>query len=264
MNRQLRHHMKTTDSPEHRTFRIENQRYIVKIVLKAFYKIYSDILHFLGRYYYSRNSDKRTLTYDWNSVPYNRIALVNKIVSLYENPSYLEIGCAGDVLFKSVNAPNKIGVDPAAGGTNRMTSDQFFETNSQHFDVVFIDGLHTYNQVWKDVENSLRFLKRDGFIVLHDMIPNNWIEQHCPIITNSVWTGDVWKLSFDLVNLRGADYFLVSVDHGIGVLRKSEGQVQLLPPSLDEATKYSFFLDNINNLPIVDWNTAMQYIVRNG
>lgn len=30
------------------------------------------------------------------------------------------------------------------GGTHRMTSDAFFATNEEQFDLVFIDGLHHY------------------------------------------------------------------------------------------------------------------------
>ena len=34
-----------------------------------------------------------------------------------------------------------------------MTSDEFFESipESERFDIVFIDGLHLCDQVWKDV-----------------------------------------------------------------------------------------------------------------
>ena len=39
------------------------------------------------------------------------------------------------------------------------------------FDLIFIDGLHLANQVQKDIENSLKFIKDEGFIVLHDCNP---------------------------------------------------------------------------------------------
>ena len=46
--------------------------------------------------------------------------------------------------------------------------------NKESFDCVFIDGLHTYNQVKKDIHNSLKYLNINGIIMLHDCLPNNF------------------------------------------------------------------------------------------
>ena len=75
---------------------------------------------------------------------------------------------------------NKIGVDPKNGGNVRETSDNFFKNNKKEFDVIFIDGLHVYEQCRKDIINSLKFLNRNGFIILHDMIPRSWLEENVP------------------------------------------------------------------------------------
>ena len=57
-----------------------------------------------------------------------------------------------------------------------MTSDEFFANEAaflerRGIDVALIDGLHTYGQVVRDVENTLRYLRDDGIIVLHDCNP---------------------------------------------------------------------------------------------
>ena len=44
-------------------------------------------------------------------------------------------------------------LDPAEGGTHRMTSDQFLAITKKKFNVVFIDGLHEYEQCQKDCIN---------------------------------------------------------------------------------------------------------------
>ena len=67
--------------------------------------------------------------------------------------NYLEIGCDQDQLFSKINIENKIGVDPVSGGNTRKSSDDFFSTNKINFDLVFIDGLHEYDQVKKDILN---------------------------------------------------------------------------------------------------------------
>jgi hypothetical protein len=82
---------------------------------------------------FSHNADHREILWDWKSIQYNRIALVNLLLSKYESPKYLEIGCASNSLFDSVFAYDKVGVDPAKGGTIRKTSDEFFKKKSNKF-----------------------------------------------------------------------------------------------------------------------------------
>jgi len=51
----------------------------------------------------------------------------------------------------------------------RMTSDQAFEKiKNYEFDFVFIDGLHTYDQLKKDLENYSTLIRKGGVIACHD------------------------------------------------------------------------------------------------
>jgi predicted O-methyltransferase YrrM len=53
----------------------------------------------------------------------------------------------------------------------RMTSDKAFEMLARHenkFDFVFIDGLHTYDQVKKELENYEKLIRKGGVIACHD------------------------------------------------------------------------------------------------
>ena len=98
--------------------------------------------------------------YDWARINHNRIEIINRAVCRV-GPSrcrYLEIGCASNLCFNSIVADHKVGVDPARGGTIRATSDAFFQTNKETFDVIFVDGLHTYGQVRRDAINGLACL----------------------------------------------------------------------------------------------------------
>ena len=78
---------------------------------------------------YRHNSHPKTFNSDWSRKSFNRIAVVNYLVSKIGGFSsrYLEIGCASNDLFHSVASLQKIGVDPASGGTHRMTSDDFLQ-----------------------------------------------------------------------------------------------------------------------------------------
>lgn len=51
---------------------------------------------------------------------------------------------------------------------HRTTSDEFFETNEESFDFIYIDGDHTRAQVAKDAENADRCLKVGGVLAFDD------------------------------------------------------------------------------------------------
>ena len=60
------------------------------------------------------------------------------------------------------------------------------------FDLVFIDGLHTYEQVKKDIINSLNCLKENGVVLVHDCMPDCMSKQAVPRY-RMTWNGDVWS-----------------------------------------------------------------------
>jgi predicted O-methyltransferase YrrM len=160
-----------------------------------------------------------------------------------------------------VPALRKTGVDPQNGGTIRKTSDEFFQENQSYFDVVFIDGLHTYEQVRNDVINSIKFLKPGGWIALHDLLPRSWIEHHVPILTTGLWTGDVWKVAFELAQTDGIDFKIIKIDHGVGVLRLNKDNPSLvdLRHELDDR-QFSYFYENISKLPLVEWSDCQDWL----
>ena len=112
----------------------------------------------------------KKLNIDWSNFP-NRSKVIQNVIDLKGYKSYLEIGCDNDENFKKIRVETKIGVDPVRGGTIRKTSDEFFFENSIFFDCIFIDGLHEYDQVKKDINNSLNYLNNGGVIFVHDCMP---------------------------------------------------------------------------------------------
>jgi len=146
------------------------------------------------------------------------------IINKYNFENYLEIGCDKDQLFSKIRIKNKVGVDPISGGTIRSTSDIFFLKNpNDKYDVIFIDGLHYYEQVIKDIKNSLKILNDDGFILVHDCLPRSLAHQAVPRYRGS-WNGDVWK---SIVELRCDPYLDIitsKIDFGVAIIRKNKNQ----------------------------------------
>ena len=142
---------------------------------------------------------------------------LNSIRKLIEKPeiTYLEIGIENANTFRHVSAKRKIGVDPfplcrpplrAIGSLiARVTSDNFFIGNKETFDLVFIDGLHTYEQTYRDLLNSFLKGSKEVLILVDDVIPSDKYaakrsQLECQVlkqengIDNNFWMGDVFKI----------------------------------------------------------------------
>ena len=192
----------------------------------------------------------------------NRVDVLQKIIYRKGRCNYLEIGVRrGGCFFKIRGAKLKIAVDPAFSFSKKvfffnilknpsnifrssyfsMTSDDFFAKRKNYLkrkklDLVFIDGLHTYEQSLADVRNTLQYLNPDGIIVMHDCSPESELSAtpaksslevrqklHCQKEWNGNWSGDVWKT---IVHLRTYEYlrvFVLDCDFGLGIIGYGKG-----------------------------------------
>lgn len=184
----------------------------------------------------------------------NRIRAVQRALQGRVDPVYLEIGVSKGQAFQRISADVKIAVDPAFRLSSRTreladakgrethyfetTSDAFFQNEAELLerhpvDVALIDGLHTYEQVVRDVEYTVRHLREDGVIFLHDCNPpfelagrraESWEDfiaaQKGPLVIG-LWNGDVWKA---IVHLRSTRPDLIvgvlKCDQGVGFVRR--------------------------------------------
>ena len=148
---------------------------------------------------------------------FQRWDLIQHLIDKYDYKNYLEIGCDKDQSFSKISVDTKVGVDPISGGNVRKTSDDFFQDNKQNFDIIFIDGLHHYEQVKKDINNSLKFLNKNGFILVHDCLPRTKAHQSIPRYRGS-WNGDVWKAIVEARTWQEIETFTIKADHGLGII----------------------------------------------
>ncbi|MBL7157256.1 MAG: class I SAM-dependent methyltransferase [Candidatus Omnitrophica bacterium] len=190
----------------------------------------------------------------------NRVHVIQELIDRKKAETYLEIGFGYGDAFLNIKAPRKIVVDPKfvilkkrvlkyfakniskniPNRYHRMTSDYFFE-RKQHIlrrfppDVIFVDGLHTHEQSLKDVFNALKFLNKNGIIVLHDCNPLSEAVAYparsyreakdaCPSGWNGFWSGDVWKTAvYVRSKMTDLEMFVLDFDTGLGIItRKKE------------------------------------------
>jgi hypothetical protein len=125
---------------------------------------------------------------------------------------YLEIGCREGKVLRDVRG-KAIGVDPFF----RMAEDvmgvkpefHLFQTTSDAFfasgfldragirlSVSFLDGMHLFEFLLRDIIGAERASRPDGVILLHDCCPfsHAMCTRDLDALPKGAWTGDVWKL----------------------------------------------------------------------
>ncbi|WP_006245475.1 class I SAM-dependent methyltransferase [Mycolicibacterium tusciae] len=202
----------------------------------------------------------------------NRIKAVQQALGRRSSRVYLEIGVSRGSAFRRITAQEKIAVDPAFKLSTRTrrradakaqathyfetTSDAFFTSQAgfleQHgVDVALIDGLHTYGQVVRDVEHTLRYLRENGVIFIHDCNPTK-ASVACPATSYADfraqnrwweidWSGDVWKSIVELRSTRrDLQIAVLDCDWGVGVVRRGNSGPDLdYSPAEIEALSYA-------------------------
>ncbi len=211
-------------------------------------------------YYLFKERFRKKINFDFpNNL--NRWDLINQVIELKEFSSYLEIGCDDDHAFSQIKLKDKIGVDPNSGGNFRGTSDEFFLKNKRKFDCIFIDGLHEYDQVNKDILNSLENLSKNGIILLHDCLPKSLNQQAVPR-HQWVWNGDVWKCIVKFRCRDDLDIVTCKIDQGISIIRKIENKKKLSLTIKDyKKLKFKNFYHNHKEyMRIMEYNEVLEYI----
>lgn len=204
----------------------------------------------------------RRIDHIYETTNHNRVSLILKGISLFslECVKYLEIGCFNDEVFNSVPLlkHQKVGVDPQKGGTLRLTSDTFFLKNKDKFDIIFIDGLHHYEQVRRDIINSINSINSNGIIFIHDMLPESEISSKVPRQKfTSNWNGDVFRVIFDLLDNDNLVFNIVNIDFGVGIIKlKNNGKINLGENNHD----YDHFIKNKSKLPIISLTKAFKLL----
>lgn len=145
---------------------------------------------------------------------------INYLANSLNSNSYLEVGVFAGETFLNVDIENKVAVDPYFRFEKdeyendhtafyQVESDAFFSklAATKKFDIIFLDGLHTFEQTYRDFNNSLLHSYDHTVFVLDDVIPNDVysamnnarkavIARKDAGIEGLAWHGDVYKLVF--------------------------------------------------------------------
>ena len=123
--------------------------------------------------------------------------------------------------FNALNFPHKVAVDPnfrfdtqpfqkEGVEFNSITSDQYFiqKGHEEKFDIMFLDGLHTFRQIFRDFCNSLLCAMDNTVWLIDDVMPLDAYTAHpdqgqarnlrerAGLPVGVGWHGDVFKVVF--------------------------------------------------------------------
>jgi hypothetical protein len=190
-----------------------------------------------------------------------RTEIINSLITKYGYKSYLEIGVntpsQPGYNWVGVDCEVKHGVDPNVDTTFKMTSDEFFEKNiTQKYDIVFVDGLHLHEQVYRDITNSLNNLIDGGTIVVHDCNPITEITQRRERASDA-WHGDVWKAIVQLrVENPNIEIYTINTDEGCSIITKGKQELLKIEKGTD-CYDYKFLEKNrklvLNLIEVTDF-----------
>ncbi len=116
------------------------------------------------------------------------------------------------------------------------------------FDLIFVDGRHTYEDARRDLRFALDLLNPRGTVVVHDCRPTRR-EVATPQFKEGSWLGVTYLAFLDLVAERPElDYCVVDLDTGCGILRRSASPRARSRPEELDYRDWSVYLANQKNL----------------
>jgi hypothetical protein len=217
---------------------------------------------------------------------------INSIISGRNFKSYLEIGVQQGNTFREILAPYKVAVDPKflfeycnddVNQFNEMTSDAFFCQRSHvHFDFVFIDGLHTFQQTLRDFLSTLIVTDNRSVILIDDVVPSD-VYSAIPDFSeclksrefatknnSAAWHGDVFKLVFFINDFfPNLSFYTVNPKFGnpqTFVIRRPREQFKPVFNCLEDIERLSYF-DFLNRYShifnFVDENEILNLVINN-
>lgn len=153
-----------------------------------------------------------------------RYDLINRFIQARGFQSYLEVGVNKHSCFDHVEGvliKESVDPDPNADPTYLMTSDEFWKNYRNVYDIIFIDGLHHGDQVYRDILGAINHAAReDSIIILHDCNPpdavagRHFLEER----EDYSWNGDVWTGFTYFRMFTGYLTYTLDADEGCGVI----------------------------------------------
>ena len=212
------------DWDENKFLAEENQDFIAYVDAVYNFLPSQDSVHRAGvveKYLQLRGLKSDQLTYQkfLSMETRSRSDRLNKLASINKSSRYLEIGVSKGITFNAVKIDNKVAVDPQFRlnkdkyATDKVvfmeiSSDEFFRSYAKDFksfDLIYLDGLHTFEQTFRDFCATLACAHSKTIWLIDDTCPGSYAQaqsslNRCRQIQKfsdektASWMGDVFKI----------------------------------------------------------------------
>ena len=176
--------------------------------------------------------------------------LINTLAKKISAKTYLEIGIRSGETFFNVDLPHKTAVDPKFlfkvedhhdprsfffpdtsdtffSNFPELQKNEFYKTTETNFtfDIIYIDGLHTFKQSYRDFLHSIPYSHDKTIWIFDDTIPWDPFSAHPNQnislkyralfnVTGHPWHGDVYKTIFAIHELHLNFSYATHIDYG--------------------------------------------------
>jgi hypothetical protein len=164
---------------------------------------------------------------------------LNALAKINSAARYLEVGVSKGITFNQVDIPFKVAVDPkfrfkvqdyASQNTifHEVTSDLFFSKLAPiygEYDLIYLDGLHTFEQTFRDFCASLCYAHARTIWLIDDTHPtgrlaaipdHQFVKRSRKVlrIKDARWMGDVFKAVFAIHDFFPQFSYATFPEHG--------------------------------------------------
>nr|MDJ0518099.1 glycosyltransferase 61 family protein [Trichodesmium sp. MO_231.B1] len=207
---------------------------------------YTRYLEIIKGYLQVRTNKNETSNFhrDYQSIVLKkRSDRLNELAQINQSSNYLEIGVAQGKTFNEIKIENKVAVDPKFGFNTKkyatenivfleITSDEFFRNYAKDlslFDLIYLDGLHTFEQTFRDFCASISLAHGKTIWLIDDTCPGSYaqaqpLHQNCVKLRENSqeksrnWMGDVFKIVAAIHDFFPQFSFATFPDHGQTVI----------------------------------------------
>lgn len=169
----------------------------------------------------------------------NKTDLLNFIASEIGAKTYLEIGEEKDN-FDNVNIENKYRNDL-----------------DNTYDLILIDGDHSYEASKKDLESSLKILNEGGVVVMHDAFPSVVGLTGVKKSNIAEWCGDVYKTVMWARQQPDLGVITWGQDYGCAIITK--GELKATDKPKIDLTYENLHKSPIDSVGLVNTNELREY-----
>ena len=221
-------------------FFAEEKHYINSYINRAYnFLPNNDPMHRIGvmqKYLQVRNTAQEKSV---NISMESRSDRLNKLASINRSSRYLEIGVSQGITFNAIEIDYRVAVDPKfqldwEKYANdkvvflEVSSNEFFRSYAkkyESFDLIYLDGLHTFEQTFLDFCASLACGHSKTIWLIDDTCPGSYAQaqsslKHCRQIQKfsgekgNSWMGDVFKVVAAIHDFFPQYSFATFPDHG--------------------------------------------------